>query len=322
MKFSLCRRWSGVTFFALALLVPAVSARTLRLFVIGNSFSKNATHYLPQLAAAGGHDLILKTAQTGGCSLERHWKAAAAGMADPADPAANIYGGHSLRELLGTETWDVITLQQYSLLSGDPSTYRPFGGQLRSYLKTLQPQAEFVVHQTWAYRTDASRFSQTASDQFAPDARRMWEASRAAYRQFAHDLGARLMPVGDAFWAIASDPAWCFQSDPDFNPKTAVAPALPREAHSLHVGYHWKAEAIALDANHANVAGEYLGALVWYGVLFGESPARLGFVPDGLAPDFAAHLRQVAADAVTAIAPFNRDVTMAKILVTPASVRE
>ena len=57
--------------------------------------------------------------------------------------------------------------------------------------------------------------------------------------------------------------------DPAFNPATATAPALPPQPFSLHVGYRWgKDGKLGKDANHANAAGEYLGALVWYGFLF------------------------------------------------------
>jgi hypothetical protein len=73
----------------------------------------------------------------------------------------------------------------------------------------------------------------------------------------------------------------------------------------LHVGYRWLAGKLGKDANHANVAGEYLGALVWYGFLFNESPERLAFIPPGLNPEFAAHLRAVAAQVLKEVAPAN-----------------
>ena len=38
------------------------------------------------------------------------------------------------------------------------------------------------------------------------------------------------------------------------------------------------------DGHHANLAGEYLGACVWYEVLFGESVVGNKYVPPGLDP--------------------------------------
>mgnify|MGYP001607126144 CR=1 FL=1 len=157
-----------LTVFVFALGASVAAARTLRLFVVGNSFSNNATRYLPDLAKAGGHELIMARAQTGGCSFERHWNALEADLAHPGDAKGKIYGGKSLRENLGQ------------------------------------------------------------------------------------------------------------------------------------------------DANHANVAGEYLGALVWYGFLFDESPEKVAFVPSGIAPEFAAHLRQVAWQVVQETAPASRKLAAKK----------
>src|SRR5688572_1394785 len=84
-----------LAFLAIATLADAA---TLRLFVVGNSFSNNATRFLPELAKAGGHELVVGKAQTGGCSFERHWNAVEASLANPADPKGKIYGGKSLQE--------------------------------------------------------------------------------------------------------------------------------------------------------------------------------------------------------------------------------
>lgn len=289
--------------------VSIADARTLRLFAVGNSFSNNATRYLPDLAKAGGHELILGRAQTGGCSLERHWNAVEAFLADPNDPKGKIYGGKSLHENISVGEWDVITIQQYSLLSPDYRTYQPFGTKLHAHLKKIQPRAEIVIHQTWAYRMDAAKFGQVGEKANAASDREMWEKSRAAYWQLASDLQVRVIPTGDAFWRVVSDPKWRFKPDTTFDAKAAVYPALPDQTNSLHVGYRWNAEKkLGMDANHANVAGEYLGALVWYGFLFNESPEKLNFVPAGVAPEFAAHLRKVAWKIVQETAPLNAKV--------------
>lgn len=297
-------RWWFLWILALGLVVAPAAARTLRLFVVGNSFSNNATRYLPDLAKAGGHELIMAKAATGGCSLERHWNALAADLADPADPKGKIYAGKSLRENLGAGPWEVITLQQYSMLSPDVNTYRPYARKLYDQLKSLQPGVEILLHQTWAYRVDAAKFGQTGEGRHATDNREMWEKSRAAYHTIARELGVRLIPTGDAFWRINSDPPWSYRPDEKFDFKNAVKPALPTQTHSLHVGYRWdKDDKLGKDANHANVAGEYLGALVWYGFLFGESPEKLAFVPPGIAPEFAAQLRKVAWQVVQVTSP-------------------
>lgn len=298
--------------------VSSTGARPLRLFVVGNSFSNNATRYLPALAQAGGHELVLAHAQTGGCSFERHWAAVEAALANPGDPKARIYGGKSLAECLGEGSWDVITFQQYSLHSSDIGTYRPAAANLHAHLRRLQPNAEILMHQTWAYRVDAAQFGLVGGGQHAADQREMREKSRAAYWEMARELHTRVIPTGDAFWRVDSDPKWGFKPDRKFDEKAAVYPALPDQTHSLHVGYRWSADRkIGKDANHANVAGEYLGALVWYAVLFHESPEHLAFVPPGMEAGFAAHLRQVAWQTVQAVSAVNQSISAAK----PAGAR-
>jgi hypothetical protein len=110
-------------------------------------------------------------------------------------------------------------------------------------------------------------------------------------RQYAIDPTADLL----AFWRVDSDPKWGYKSDTNYDFKNPVFPVLPNQNTSLHVGYRWSADkTLSKDANHANVAGQYLGGLVWYGLLFRESTEDLTFVPPGLSPEFAAHLRKVA----------------------------
>lgn len=268
---------------------------TLRLFLIGNSFSQNATRYLPQMAAGGNHPLVIQRAELGGSPLKRHWDHAAAFEADSLDPKGKPYNGKSLKMLLSEGTWDIVTLQQYSMHSTDPSTYEPYASKLFAYIKDLQPQARIVFHQTWAYRADAEGFGQTGEGQFAASERDMWEKSRNAYRKIAQELRVSLIPVGDAFWKNSSDATWGYQKDTTFDYASPQSPALPDQTHSLHAGYRWTNDKkLGFDSHHANEAGCYLGGLVWYGFLFNESPLNVSFVPKEVPSAFADHLKKVA----------------------------
>ncbi|GAB2796313.1 DUF4886 domain-containing protein [Rhabdobacter roseus] len=275
---------------------------TLRVFLIGNSFSQNAARYLPQLAAQGGHPLVIGRAELGGCSLERHWTHAAAFEANPNDPNGSPYKDKSLRQLLSEGTWDLITIQQNSMNSPDPGTYQPYARQLYDYVKAIQPQAEVVLHQTWAYRSDADGYGQVSPGTFAQSERDMWEKSRAAYHATAQNLGVRVIPVGDAFWAVSSDPAWGYRQDPNYDFKAPKYPSLPNQANSLHVGYRWtNDQKWGFDSHHANEAGCYLGSLVWYTFLFGDSPQKLTFVPEPVPAVLAAQLKKVAEQTVSQV---------------------
>ena len=177
---------------------------TLHLFVIGNSFSQNATTFLPQMAKETGKNLIIGRAELGGHSLEQHWGYVEKFEKDSTDVKGRPYGGKSLKMLLSQGTWDVVTIQQYSYLSSDSSSYNPYAKKLVDYIKKLQPNAEIVIHQTWAYRADAKKFGKVGPAQLAKSQLEMWQKSREAYRKLAKQFNARILPVGDAFEEVAT----------------------------------------------------------------------------------------------------------------------
>lgn len=267
----------------------------LRLFMIGNSFSQNASRYLPQISREGGHELVIGRAEIGGCPLQRHWDSVAVYLQDTSRGKA--YNGKTLKDLLSKGTWDVVTIQQASVLSGNIETYSPYARNLYNFIKRLQPNAKVVFHQTWAYRADAKSFSRIKGGQLAKDQQEMWQNLRAAYHTMADSLGIGIMPVGDAFWEVAASSKWGFRRDTLFDYKNPAYGQLPVEQNSLNVGYRWdNAKNLAFDPNHANDAGCYLAALVWYGFLFNESPAAVKFKPPTVAEDFAVYLKEVAVD--------------------------
>jgi len=283
---------------------PAAPARTVRLLTIGNSFSGNATHYLGDLAKADGNALVHQPMSVGGAPMELHWEKIQAHEKDPQDPKG-LYGTKSLAAALEAGDWDFVTIQQASIKSHDVSTYRPYAAKLQEYVKKHAPKPELLLHQTWAYRVDDPRFSAKTPAAGEPRSQEeMYAQSSDAYRTIARELGVRRLPVGDAFHLADTDPAWGFKPDATFDKTTAVFPALPDQTHSLHVGYKWTTSkegrpTLTMDGHHANAAGEYLGACVWYEVLFKESAVGNGFVPKDLKPEDAKYLQQVAHRAVT-----------------------
>lgn len=290
---------------ALAILLAASSAppKTVRLLTIGNSFSGNATRYLGDLAKAGGHVLVHQPMSVGGASMEVHWTKIQANEKDAKD-AAGLYGTRSLKNELATGSWDYVTIQQASIKSHDVETYRPFAAQLQQYVKQHAPKAELLIHQTWAYRCDDKRFMPKAAKGEPATREAMYEGLSHAYRTIARELGIRRIPVGDAFHLADGDPDWGFKPDAKWDRAAAVAPALPDQTHSLHVGWQWSTkdgkQTLGMDGHHANLAGEYLGACVFYEVLFQESVVGNAFVPKGLKPEDAEYLRKAAHRAVEA----------------------
>ena len=138
---------------------------TLRILAIGNSFSDDATEYLPGLLeAAGIHNVILGRLYIGGCSLERHctefetdgheyvYKKSVANEWE----TVKHYKEGSFMDGVGDEPWDIITLQQGSPKSGRWDSYDPWLPRLIEIVRQncSNPDAAIVWHQTWAYAHD------------------------------------------------------------------------------------------------------------------------------------------------------------------------
>jgi hypothetical protein len=289
---------------AVAFCVAArAETKEVKVLAVGNSFSANALRHFGDIVKASGNTTLALNAMIGGCDFERHMRHADAFEADPNAPEGRPYPGKkSLKELLTTQKWDYVTIQQASPKSFKPETFHPHADRLIAYIKKYAPQAEIVIHQTWAYRDDHPYWGLT---NFNHDV--MYKGVRAAYDGLAKDTGFRLVPCGDAMEAARLDPAWGkFVPDPAFDPKTAVYPALPKnEKRSLHGGYSWKKDAktgehrLGLDKFHANTQGEYLQGCVWLEFFFGQSAVGNTFVPKGMTPEDAAILQRVAHRVVT-----------------------
>jgi len=275
----------------------AGEAKTVKLLTIGNSFSANATHYLGDLAKARGHTLIHQPLVIGGASFQVHAEKAQKHEADPKDKAGLYTSGRGLKENLELQKWDYVTIQQASIKSHDFTTYQPYAGWLSDHITKHAPQAKLLVHETWEYRKDDPRFSKPGDLKSQEE---MYTGLRAAYEKIAAEFGARIIPTGGAFHLADTDPSWAYQTDTTFNPKAAKQPELPNQTHSLHVGWRWAKPknggkiALSMDGHHASMAGEYLGACVWYEVLFGESAVGNTFMPKGLDPTDARFLQETA----------------------------
>lgn len=328
----LTRRQTLSLFLALLTLLPPFSARsadqptppntptpttgkTLRVLKIGNSFSQNATEFLPALAKAQGHTLILGRAEIGGCTLKRHWEHASAHESDsndaygkpysfaaPAATSATASAGatgdktkpvkKSLKELLLSEPWDIVTLQQQSLNAPNLETYQPYAGQLAAYIRQHAPQAKIWFHETWAYRADDKLFKKDTTQI------EMYRSIHNAYAAIAKEIQAeRIIPVGTAFQNARQDPRWQLELEPNVDLKAYKHPALPRQVHALCIGYNWdtksKTPKINYDGKHCSPAGKYLGALVWHETIFGPSEHPV-HVPKTIPTEDALVLQDIA----------------------------
>lgn len=305
-----------------AVAAQPVSARHLKVLVIGNSFSVSLHKQWPAVAAAAPDcSLDFCTLYIGGCSLERHWRNVEAAATNatfrpyqvkwsytsvtnaadaPCAPAAPG-GKGNIPQLLAADRWDVVTVQQASHESWKPSSYTPSGDNLLAKIRELAPQAAVWVQETWAYPPDDARYAKWGLGQ-----EEMYARLKDAYAGFAAAHGLKVIPTGDAvqMYRRALPVRWTF---PDAAARANLArPALPDFCGDPCGNASWRkakdgtGDTLVIDFPHLNRDGHYLQACVWTAALFGADVTKISYAPKGLAPARAALLRACAQKAVAA----------------------
>ncbi len=289
---------------------PAASParREIKVLGIGNSFTVNAFNVLaPMGARSEKYRLTLGGATIGGCSMEKHMRLAKLHEGDPDNPEGKPYSltatGQDgkktrtqvgLREYLTADAWDIVTIQQVSAQSPNIETFRPYAKELYDYIRKYAPQAEVVMHQTWAYRVDGD-FDKVFPDKPGYGQKEMYRDLDAAYRTIAAELGIRVIPVGTAF-QLARE-VRPFVPDGDIDLSTFTPPNLPNQKNSLCVGYYWsntEPKQLRCDSHHAGVQGEYLAAAVWFEFLTGANAHAEGIRVGKIAEEDARFLSGIA----------------------------
>ena len=225
----------------------------MKILTIGNSVAVNSCHYLPEICAEGNIPLTLGRANIGGCPLASHLSNAVQDIRR----YGNIYDGDkTLREMLESEDWDYVTMQQASHDSWRIGTYHPYFENLRDYVHKFAPTADIVIHETWAYRTDNERLR----NEFMISQSQMFELLKENYLEIAgmaenrDGKSAMILPVGEAFrimQELTGDKTGELTRNPD-------------------------------GPSHANALGEFIGGLIWYALLGGGDYQSIKFVPDGV----------------------------------------
>lgn len=249
---------------------------TAKVLTIGNSFADDSVRCLPAMAKAGGKQLVLFRANLAGHSLEQHVGYLKAFEADSLNPKGSPYTVPSkadgikkkisLREALQRDVWDVVTIQQVSTLSIRYESFQPHAGKLIAYIQKHAPQARILIHETWAYSSDCSRY-QDPKTPHLQDPETMHRNLKAAYGQLSAESGLGMIRVGDAFHSVITSPD-------------------PIRLHGIKKD--------GTGDIHANFNGQFLGAAMFYEAVFNDSVLNNPFVPTGMTPEVAQRLREVA----------------------------
>ena len=212
--------------------VEPVQPKSIKILAVGNSFSVDAMQYLWNVMASAGYtDITLGNLYIGGCSLDTHWsnisqdKAAYTYYKNTSGSWSNTTS--SVSAALAEQDWDIVTIQQVSQSSGNPSTYGNLDNIL-SYIKENEPNAKIYWHMTWAYQSDSihSGFAYYGNSQVA-----MYNAILSTVQDKVSAKVDGVIPSGIAIQKLRA---------------TTVGDTLTRD------GYH---------LNYGN--GRYTAALTW-----------------------------------------------------------
>ena len=299
------------------------ASHPLRVLAIGNSFSQSLCRYFPAVAADAGEPIEFCNLFIGGCPLRRHAENIRKGAEDPAfapydvtwftagQPSSPRKFKANVPQMLATQAWDVVTIQQASHESWNPETYRPAADEVVATIRRLAPQAEIVIQQTWAYNAADGRI-RGANPSWGFGQAGMAERVERAYAKLAEDFGFHTIPVGRAVRlrreALAAEGRV-------FDPASldALKPGEKPDLRGDPVGNFWwpKADAasgaeasppaLKRDTIHLNRQGELLQAMVWFGFFTGRDVRTLSYVPaDVTWADEIPALRDAAARALEA----------------------
>ena len=136
--------------------------QTTKILCIGNSFSEDATTLLNPMLSSYGIDTLVVNLFIGGCSLEQHWENIEYSKQDYLyirNGVGNTSGNDTVRmvsinEVILEEEWDIVTIQQSSLLSGLYESFFPEINFILEYIKKhVKKSCELYLHEPWSWES-------------------------------------------------------------------------------------------------------------------------------------------------------------------------
>ncbi len=234
--------------------------KSMNVLFIGNSFAEDSTKYLQAISE---EELVVRVLYIGACSLETHWKNfLSEDSCYVYEENAESIGRISLRAALADKKWDMISIQQYSRLSGILESYEPYMGNLIKGIKELCPNARLVFHRTWAYEDgcpELCHYDNSRKTMFLS----IKHASDIIAKKYALDI----IPCGDAV-ERARELSECVPGSEY---------CMTRDEHHLSLRY-----------------GRYLAALVCYAFFTGKSAQKTVFEPESTSSEMNKKLKLIA----------------------------
>ena len=250
--------------------------KSLKILMIGNSFSICNTRNMPQICKAMGLYLELGSLYIGGCSLKRHWENVTKEGKGFAPYSYKFYKDGkqvytvpkkwNVPEALRSQAWDIVTIQQASHFSIDLKTYSPYGENLIATIKKLCPTAEIVMQETWSYTPFDKRLAKWGFDQ-----NEMYERLHKAYYDFAKANSLRVIPTGKAVQL------WRKTLPVKYTENSIGGDVVGDLEFTKNESGKYVAKG---DPFHFNEKGHYLQSLVWTAKLFDVDVTKCEFIRD------------------------------------------
>lgn len=140
----------------------------LDILFIGNSFSIDTSTALPELFNSFGiSNVNVYVLFHPGCSMKQHYEYYKTAAKEYTLYQYNITGEKilekktSINEVMRRFPYDIVIFQQYSLESGDYTTYEPYLSKIiQAYnITKTAPRTTFAFNQTWAYSSKHKNIS-------------------------------------------------------------------------------------------------------------------------------------------------------------------
>jgi len=230
--------------------------KTVKVLAIGNSFSMDAMTVLWDIfKSAGYEEVILGDLYIAGCSLETHWH-----HIDSNNKAYDYYyndngiwqiiNNKSVKEVLNSNEWDVVTIQQSSSLSGIENSFEPFLSNIINFInKNINnKKTKLAWHMTWAYQ---GTHTNPAFEVFEYNQIKMFNAIRQnIYNQITTKESISLIiPAGIAIQNLRN---------------TEIGDQLTR------------------DGYHLSSLGQYTAGLMWFKSITRKALSEVSFAPESL----------------------------------------
>ncbi len=226
---------------------PPSEPETIYVLSLGNSYAMDSHAYLSRLAEHEGKSIYTVNLYYSGCSLEQHysfWKNGEAAYNYEVNGKIDWNSHVSLMDILPTEKWDVITLQDSSYAACTSEAWdRQIISDFLDLFRRECPEARVMLHQTWAYGDKFSGHNSATGGSMAA----MWAQCVPAFDAAIKDTGLDAIPSGHAMF---------------------------RAQQLLNTG-NYSIKSIQRDESHAEMAwGRYMLALIWYAAITGEKPSN------------------------------------------------